>query len=321
MICVLTFIGSMTHVSMILLAIGLVALAGRRRDAGAWQWRAGIAVGLSGWVLLWGSSFLAQARGGHSSWIPHTTPARFTAAISALVADLPRLGVFIVAAVVAGIIVCARRDRTLVIVVACCFVIPVTLAGLFGLRAPVLLDRTLTLESWAPLLALGYLVDALSRRTRALGIVGAALLAAVVLASVPHALHERGPTALLAQLEHVARAGDVVAMQPSAMGVELDWSLGVRSDNGPAREIELPDMNRAVALALVGRHPTGRIWLMQLKPNASDIRHYGHCAPTRRYHAARLLCLRYAFPSAFMRTTSPTIAAIFPDHPSTSPPT
>ncbi len=317
LICILTFVGLMTHISMILLAIGLIALAGRRRDAEAWQWRAGIAAGIAGWALLWGSSFLVQARGGHSSWIPHTTPARFVAAISALVTDLPRLGVFIVAAVAVGIIICRQRDRTLATVVACCFIIPVTLAGLFGLRAPVLLDRTLTLEAWAPLLALGYLVDALSRRARVFGIVGAALLAAVMLASVPHALHERGPTVLLGQLERVARSGDVVAMQPSAMGVELDWSLGVRSDNGPARTIQLPGMSRAVALALVGRHPTGRIWLMQLKPNASDLRHYERCAPTRHYHAAQLLCLRYDFSPHFMRTTLPSIAAIFPDHPST----
>jgi hypothetical protein len=314
-ICILTFVGLMTHVSMVLLAIGLIALAGRRVDSDAWEWRAGIAAGVAGWALLWGRSFLVQARGGHSSWIPHATPARFVAAISALVADLPSLSVLIVAAIVAGIIICRQRDRTLATVVACCFIIPVILTGLFGLRAPVLLDRTLTLESWAPLLALGYLVDALSRRALVLGAVAGALTAVVVLASVPHALHERGPTALLAQLEHVAHPGDVVAMQPSPMGVELDWSLGVRGDDGPARSIRLPGMPRTVALALVGRQPTRRIWLMQLEPNPSGLRSYQRCAPTRHYHGARLLCLRYTIRPRFMRTTAPTISAIFPDAP------
>ena len=54
-----------------------------------------------------------------------------------------------------------RRDRTLATVLVCCFAIPAVLAGLLGLRAPVLLDRTLTVAAWGPLLALGYLVDAL----------------------------------------------------------------------------------------------------------------------------------------------------------------
>ncbi len=316
-ICALTFVGLMTHISMILLAIGLIALAGRRRDVHTWEWRAGIGAGLAGWALLWGRSFLVQARGGHSSWIPHTTPARFVAAISSLVADLPGSSVFIVAAVVVGIIVCRQRDRTLATVVVCCFIVPVTLVGLFGLREPVLLDRTLTLESWAPLLALGYLVDALSRRARTLGYVGAALTAVVMLASVPHALHERGPTVLLARLEDVVRPGDVVAMQPSPMGVELDWSLGVRGDDGSARSIRLPGLNRAVALALVGAPPTGRIWLLQLKPEGSNLRRSEKCAPTRHYGAAQLFCLRHTFPPHFSRTTSPTIAAIFGGHPPT----
>ncbi|MDQ1463274.1 MAG: mannosyltransferase [Actinomycetota bacterium] len=318
MICVLVFVGLMTHISTILLAIGLIALAGRRRDVNAWQWRAAIAAGTAGWALLWGRSFLVQARGGHSSWIDHTTPARFVDTIGALVADLPGISAPIVAAIVVGIIVCRHRDRPLAMVLACCFVIPAALAGLFGLWAPVLLDRTLTLASWGPLLALGYFVDALSRRARILGVVGAASVAVAILASVPHALHERGSTALIAQLERVVRPGDVVAIQPSPMGVELDWSFGVRSDDGPARAIHLPGMRRTVALALVGGHPSGRIWLMQITPSASNLRHYARCAPTRHYRAARLLCLRYPFPAQFMRTSSPTVTAIFPDRPALS---
>lgn len=318
LICVLVFVGLMTHISTILLAIGLIALAGRRRDVEAWQWRAAIASGTAGWVLLWGSSFLVQARGGHSSWIPHTTPTRFVEAMSALVADLPGISVLIVAAVVVGMIVCRHRDRPLAMVLACCFVVPAILAGLFGLRAPVLLDRTLTLASWGPLLALGYFVDALSRRARMLGVVGAATVAVTVLASVPHALHERGPTALLAQLERVSRPGDVVAIQPSPMGVELDWSLGVGGDEGPARAIHLPGMRRTVALALVGGRASGRIWLMQLTAGASNLQGYERCAPNRHYRAAQLLCLRYDSAAGFMHTSSPTISAIFPDHTSTS---
>jgi len=309
----LIFVGLMIHISTILVAIGLIALAGRRTDADAWHWRAAIATGTAGWALLWGGSFLVQARGGHSSWIPHTTPVRFVDTIGSLVTGLPGISLLVVAAIVTGIVVCRQRDRPLAMVMVCCFVIPVTLAGLIGLREPVLLDRTLTIVSWAPLAALGYLVDAVSRRTRTLGIVAAAVTAATILSTVPHALDAPGP-GLLTQLERVARTGDVVAIQPSAMGVEVAWSLGVRSDDGPARAIQLPGIQHTEALALVGRRPSGRIWLMELRPGQLDLRHFRRCAPTRHYGTAEMLCLRDTFPHGFTHTSTPSIAAIFPDH-------
>ena len=314
----LTFVGLMTHISMILVAIGLIALAGLRRDADAWRWRAGIASGTAAWALLWGGSFLVQARGGHSSWIPHTTPTRFVDTIAALVVDRPAVSLPIVAAIVIGIIVCRHRDRPLALVVACCFVVPAALAGLFGLREPVLLDRTLTLVSWGPLLALGYLVDAMMRRARALGIAAVTVTAVIMLSSVPRALEAPGPTVLLAKMERVARRGDVIAFQPATKAVELDWSLGVRSDDGPAGAIPLPGLQHTIALALTGRRPSGRIWLLQLKPETFDVRRYPRCAPTRHYGAVKMLCLRYAFPHdfphAFAHASPPEITSIFRDH-------
>ena len=56
-----------------------------------------------------------------------------------------------------------------------CFVIPLALAALAGLVAPVLLDRTLTMTAWAPALAVGVALDALLTRQRVLGIVAVGL--------------------------------------------------------------------------------------------------------------------------------------------------
>ena len=70
------FVGLLTHVSMFLLAAGVLALPGRRTDRDAWRWRAAIALGGAGWALLWGHTFLTQAGGGHSAWIPPTTALR-----------------------------------------------------------------------------------------------------------------------------------------------------------------------------------------------------------------------------------------------------
>jgi Dolichyl-phosphate-mannose-protein mannosyltransferase len=307
----LTFVGLMTHISMALMAVGLLALPGLRRDADAWRWRGAVAIGAAGWALLWGPSFLVQSRGGHSSWIPHTTPARFLATISSLVTSRPGISALVVAAVVAGAIVCMRRDRNLATVLVCCSAIPALLAGILGLHAPVLLNRTLTVAAWGPLLAIGFLVDAAFRRARVAGAVAAATAALLMLSSVPSALNVPGPTAALTELDRVARPGDVIAIQPPSKGVELYWTIGVRSDDGPARAVNIAGIHDAVALALTARRPTGRVWLMQLSRQPINLRAYHLCAHTWHDGASRMLCIRHRYARGFPHSTQPNIAAIY----------
>jgi Dolichyl-phosphate-mannose-protein mannosyltransferase len=307
----LTFVGLMTHISMALMAVGLLVLPGKRRDADAWRWRGAVAAGVAGWALVWGPSFLVQSRGGHSSWIPHTTPARFLDTISSLVTSRPGISALVVAAVVAGAIVCVRRDRNLAMVLVCCSAIPALLAGLLGLRAPVLLNRTLTVAAWGPLLAIGYLVDAAFRRARVAGTIAAAGVALLMLASVPAALNVPGPTAALTELDRVAQPGDVIAIQPPSKGVELYWTIGVRSDDGPARAVQIKGIHDAVALALTARRPTGRIWLMQLSRQPIDLHDFHLCAHTWHNRASRMLCIRHRYTRGFPHGTPPNIAAIY----------
>ena len=310
----LTFVGLMTHISMLLLAMGLLAMAGRRRDAEAWHWRAGVAAGTLGWAVLWGPSFVTQSRGGHSSWIPHTTPARLLDTVGALVTSQTAIAALVVAVVIAGIVVCRRRDNELATTLLYCFAVPTLLAGLFGLRAPVLIPRTLAVVSWGPLLALGFVIDEVIGRMHTLGVAVTTVLAALMLASIPAALYTPGPTPALDRLESVARSGDVIAIQPLAKGVELDWTFAVRSDDGPARVVRLPGLGNAFALALTGRRPTGRIWLMQISPHELDLRHYRRCSRTWIHGPNRLLCIRERFAKGFPPTSPATIAAIYRTH-------
>ena len=307
---VLTFVGLMTHVSMLLVAVGLLLLAGTRRDRDAWRWRTSIAAGAAAWALLWGPSFLVQARGKHSSWIPHTTLSRFIDTISALVTFNVSASAVVFAAIAVGVVACRKRDRTLASVLICAFVVPVVLAGLLGLRAPVLLDRTLTVVAWGPLLALGYLVEAVSERARSLGIAAAAIAAIIMMSSVPSALYVPGPAPALTALERVARPGDVVAIQPASKGVELYWTLGARSDVGRTRAINIPGLGNAVALALEGRRPSGRIWLLQLRPLKNNLRDHARCARTWRHGPNRLLCVKYQFTRTFPKAVPSTIVAL-----------
>ena len=307
---VLTFVGLMTHISMGLVAVGLLALAGCRRDRDAWRWRAGVATGVAGWAVLWGPSFLVQSRGGHSSWIPHTTVVRFLDTVSALVTGRSGVSALVVVAIIAGGVACWRRDRTLGTVLVCCFAIPALLAAVLGLHAPVLLARTLTVVAWGPLLALGYLVDTLFRRARVVGGVAVVLGVLTMLSSVPAALGPPGPTAALRELDRVARPGDVIAVQPPSKGIELYWTMGVRSDDGPVRAVQLSGIHRAVALALTGREPSGRLWLMQISRQPIDLRRYHLCAHTWLHGPTRMLCIRWPVTEAFPPRVPSTIAAL-----------
>ena len=308
----IVFLGLLTHVSMILAAVGLLALAGSRRDRDAWHWRAAILVATAGWAVLWGPSFLTQSKGGHSSWIPHTTPLRLIDTVGGLVTEQKGLSALVFAAIIAGIVVCRRRDATLATVLMCCFVVPVGLAALLGLRAPVLLDRTLTVAAWAPLLALAYAVDAIARRVRAAGIIAVAVAMLALLPTAAQTINApSGPTAALRELERVGRPGDIVAVQPASKGVELDWTFGVRSDDGTAHTVQLAGFRQTAALALTGGRPTGRVWIMQYTSKSFGLHHLRRCARPWHHGPTRLVCIERASMPRLTESSAPSILTLY----------
>jgi hypothetical protein len=86
--------------------------------------------------------------------------------------------------------------------------------------------------------------------------------------------------------------------------------MGVRSDDGPARAVQLPDIHNAVALALTGRKPSGRVWLMQISRQPIDLRRYHLCAHTWQHGPTRMLCIRRPRTKAFPPPAPSTIAAL-----------
>ena len=152
---VLVFVGLVTHVSMFLLAVGLLALPGRRTDREAWRWRAAIGLGVVAWVVVWGPSFTVQARGGHSLWIPPTTASRLAIAVGHVISFEPALAIAAAIATIAGGVMIWNRDAMLGRVWLACAALPIAIAAVAGRFEPVVLDRTFTLMAWAPCLALG----------------------------------------------------------------------------------------------------------------------------------------------------------------------
>jgi hypothetical protein len=295
----LVLAGLLTHTQVFLLAGGLLALAGLRRDREAWRWRAAVLAGGAGWAVLWGPSFLVQAHGGHSEWIPRTTIVRMVDVFGSLVTNQPQLYLVALTAVIAGGVVLWRRDRHLARIFVCCSVVPAGLAAAAGTVAPVLIDRTLTVAAWGPFLALGFLVTGVGRRSRVLAAVATVLLAAV---TIPAAVHEvvvpSVPDLALRHLVSVTRPGDVIVTRPGDKYPELAWSVGVRGRlpyraermRALGNTRELVD-TRGLVLGR-GRESTGRIWVLDWRRQTSRIPHGQVCARGWARGSGHVFCLK-----------------------------
>src|SRR5207248_5313859 len=193
--------------------------------------------------------------------------------------------------VVVGGVLLVRRDEALGRVWCACFAIPTALAAFTGLFAPVLLDRTLTMTAWAPMLAVAIVVDALLRRVPVVGL-AAAVIAVVLL--VPPAVdvvaQSTGADRALRRVEAVARPGDVVVVRAADKAPEVRWSLGVRG--GQAwRAVTLTDVKPKVAgLELGTGPPSGRVWVLDWNSRVRAAPGYARCAPDRHFGVSRILC-------------------------------
>ena len=253
----LVLVGLYTHVSMFLLAVGLLTLAGVRRDREAWRWRAAIAAAVGIWAVTWGPHFLVQARGGHSSWIPPTTFGTLTTAIARSVTFGPAITLAVVAAVVAGAVIVFFGDRPLWRVWAAASPFPSRSppggARRTGGAGPYLHPHGLgtrrrdrvPLRRGAPTAAIS---SAWRHRAAAF----------VIVPSADWAIESHpGPTEPLTALDRRIRPGDIVAVRPTSKAVELEWSLAVR--NGlAARSVTLPALPETYALRLGTGPATGR---------------------------------------------------------------
>ncbi len=287
----LTLVGLMTHVSMLLLGAGLLVLAGLRTDRDAWRWRVALGAGLLGWALLWGPSFLVQSGGGHSNWIPSTSLSGLVHTTSALVSPTRALDGLLIVAVGVGAALLWRADRRLGRVFAGCVLVPVALAGLAGLFEPVLLDRTLTVSSWGPSLALGYLVAGIARRSR---IVGALAIGALALVMIPAAVNVvNAPSSVdraVRHVEQVAKPGDVVASHSGGRLHLLLWSVGVRR-HVAYRQVAMVGPGDTKGVVLGKGRATGRTWLLASTPLPPGS-NLSRCAPDWSVGSLRVLCLR-----------------------------
>ncbi len=288
----IVFVGLLDHVSIALLAIGLFLLAGIRNDRAAWRWRCGIALGGVAWAAVWGTAFLTQAGEHHPGWIPITTVNAVGDVIAGHVTYTDGLKYLVLLAVVAGAVFLFRRERPLFSVWLVCGMLPIALAAAVGAVTPFFLDRTVTAEAWAPVLAVAFLVDAAARRWRALGAVAVAVTVLLCISGTLTLLS--GTWFYDLTVEHLragAQPGDVIAVAPSWYSPLTDWRLDVRGELGPVTPTTV-DLEDAVGYRLTGAPRTGRIWLIEYGAARPALADYEQCASPWRHGETIILCLQ-----------------------------
>lgn len=287
----LVLVGVFDHVSGFLLAAGLLALAGLRNDRGAWRWRLCIMGALALWAVVWGTSFLAQARVTHASWIDRTTLRSFVDAVSAQVTNQRGVALIVLAVVVFGIVMIVRTDQSLGRVVVCCGILPFLAAAVIGAFVPFFIDRTVTVAAWAPCLAIGIAVDGPWRRSRLTGVAVVLLVIALVVpATLVFVDRHWEYDAPLDHLLAVVEPGDVVATIPAWYGPLVDWRVGVREFDG-SQPVHVDALPKADAILLGKRAARGHVWVLSF---AGDHRTYpeaSHCAPEWTDGVTEVSCL------------------------------
>jgi uncharacterized membrane protein len=287
----LVLLALLDHVSGFLLGAGLLLLAGTRGDREAWRWRGAIVGAGAVWLVLWGPSFVDQVSGSDTNWIPRTTPGGFMEVVARHVVFTEAWAPLVFLAVVAGGVLLTRSDRRLGRVWWCAGAVPFVLAGFLGIFSPFLFDRTLSLSSWAPPLAVAVVVGAAAKRSRPIGTALAVIAVAAALATSLSYLREPWASDRdIARLEQVVRPGDVIASYPARFGALADWRIGVRGQY-PAAAVQLSGMPDTDAFR-VGHGDSDRVWVLVWKDPHHAFDGFERCAPTWTDVRTRILCLR-----------------------------
>jgi hypothetical protein len=262
------FVGSLAHTSVLLLAMGALFVPGRRTDRPAWVWRAAAAVAVLAWLVVWGPSFLREREVERASWIPFTSFRTAAEAIAGQVSLYNGLAVLIALAVVAGGVVLVRDRPRLGRVWLCLFAAPAAVEILLGLRAHLLLPRSLAFAAWAPVVALAALAAACvdgdpwpTGLSSSAAVRGAGLVAVVLLAvpSVGAAFsYEEDSAPARRALVERAQPGDAVVVHPRFLGPMLRWDNGVTDDQPVAGFADVDAWSALVP----GAPPTGRAWVL-----------------------------------------------------------
>jgi uncharacterized membrane protein len=293
LVAALLTVGELMHLSAVLLALGLLAIPGLRRDRAAWQWRAGIAGASTVFVLLWLPALIDQSHSTASHWIPFTNWTWLSGTVNELVDYFTPVAGLVCAAVLFGGLLLRAQDRALGRVWWCCVGIPIGVAAMAGLRVHLVQPRLFAVVSWGPALALGAVVERAFKQWRPIGVATLCLLAVIVLPTTwreisdPQAGRRGGWEYAIAHLEQVSKPGDAIVSAPAYMRPPTEWYLGPL--HAP-RQILIAGMP-GTAFARGSGNWNGRtVWLVEPMTTTFAPAGWSACAPRWTSHGYEVRC-------------------------------
>ncbi|HEX3454866.1 MAG TPA: hypothetical protein VHS03_09580, partial [Gaiellaceae bacterium] len=94
----------------------------------------------------------------------------------------------------------------------------------------------------------------------------------------------------VAELQRVARPGDVIAVRPARYGILVDWRIGVLGDRATTRDrAAIPDSD---ARRVLGAPASGRVWLLTPLGSTTSFAGYERCARPWDDGVTTVLCLQ-----------------------------
>jgi len=253
-------LATLTHAGGLLLAAGVLALPGFRRDRAAWEWRGGCLAALLTWLVLWAPSLAVQMEAGPAPWIPHTTPGSVDAMVSGLLTPFHPLWLVVTLVVVGGGVALRTVGvgRDLPRVWWSLFAVPVAAACVLGIWVQMVLPRTLSASAWAAPVAVVALIAWLAQRWRSLAIASVVLVAVIAARSLQLTLsYEEDTGPAMAAMDDLVEPGDGVVIHPDWL-----WPAGFTALGLSRTPTALPGVEaREAFTAIVPGAPfTGRVW-------------------------------------------------------------
>jgi hypothetical protein len=283
------------HVSGLLLGLGLLVLSGLRTDREAWRVRLALGGAATVWLAAWLPTVVAQLGHEWSSWIPRTTPSRLADVVAEHLVTADGVAWIAFGAVVAGGVLLVRADAVLGRLWLACGVVPFAAAAVIGTVSAFLLARTLTLASWAPVLAVAFLLERARVRGGRGGRITALLVPLfVLLASASFLAFKQWDYDLsIDRLERVVAPGDVVGVRPARYGLLADWRFDVHGDRDTVR-VAFDGAGDTDARRVLGAPPTGRTWLLTPVGSPTEFPGYRGCSAPWTDGVTTIVCLRVA---------------------------
>lgn len=268
------------HVSGLLLAAGVLAVPGVRRDRDAWWWRLVPVSGVVVWAVAWAPSFVVQVGATSSSWVPFTTPTSVATAAGGLTTFIEGAGWVASAAIVAGALCTWALDRVMGRLMAALLAVPVALLALAGLQHHVVLSRTLAPASWAAPVALAALLTWCWARRPLLAVAAAIVVGTLVVRSLPRSVTYDEGTAS-------AVAGGMARVEPGdGLFVHPNWWWPLATWNGA--ELDVAGQEPPPSLAdddgwywlRPGAAATGTTWVLHPDAYPFDTGRWSSCGST-----------------------------------------